>query len=109
MPNRVRSALLWAQRAFGFELQAGVSNMVGPVGAISGYCKGAGPVPAKLMPIDTVIALEGLVLNAPSTPLKVFAGCFAALAHGCKRWADLQFLSGIEEGADAIVLTTWKS
>ena len=109
VPNRVRSALLWAQRVYDIPFHAGTVSMRDLVSGISSYDKGAGPVEAVMMPIDLVILLEGLVTSAPSVPLRVFAGCFVALAHGCKRWADLQYLSGIKEGEHAIVLTTWKS
>ena len=46
--------------------------------------------------------------SAPTLPLRVFAGVFCALTHGCLRVSDLQRSENITLTSDAILAVTWK-
>ena len=64
---------------------------------------------APPLPIDVVCELERLVSTAHTLPLRVFAGVVCLCVHGVKRWSDVQHVLSIQELADGLMVTTYKS
>ena len=60
------------------------------------------PAPAKRPCVDMVVAMENLVTNAPTVPLRVWAGFHAVYAHGCLRASDLIRSQKMRLTADAL-------
>ena len=64
---------------------------------------------APPLPVDVVIALEGLVTTAHTLPLRVFAGVVCLCVHGVKRWSDVQHVLSMTTCEDGLMVQTYKS
>ena len=112
MPNRILTAIIWAEDSLKLDFGAkekDVRNMV------SSLCvhQGSKAVPATCMPADVTLKFEHLAAGVAETtgPVQCFAGCSLLCAYGVKRWSDPQhsFGKSLVLSDDAIMLDTYKS
>ena len=113
VPSKVRSAMIWCEKHTRTRLGADVSEVRAFVAQLtfqlpSGQMAKA-PYQAPPLPVEYVIALEGLVLTAHTLPLRIFAGIACACVHGVKRWADVLHSVEVVASADALSWVTYKS
>ena len=59
---------------------------------------------APTLPVESVVSIEGLVLSAPTLPLRIFAGVVCLCVHGVKRWADVQHVLSQSSTSDGLLL-----
>ena len=92
--------------ASGVEIKSFVAGLARPTSA--------GPAlkdheQAPTLPVESVVSIEGLVLSAPTLPLRIFAGVVCLCVHGVKRWADVQHVLSLSSTSDGVLLKTYKS
>ena len=90
VPTKVRAALCWCENHMKVQLGATgveVRNFTESISKTSSPgCLVKEKDQAPPLPVEYVIALEGLVSTAHTLPLRVFAGVCCLCTHGVKRW-----------------------
>ena len=102
VPNRLYRALVWAEKAFGLTLHTSTAVVKSQANRSTDGPKPP-PVSAEMATVKMVADMEFLVTDAPTLPLRVYAGACACLAHGVLRWGDLLWSEKIHLTADALV------
>ena len=107
VPVRLYRALVWSEKAFGLTLHSSSPQVRSQASPAS---EGIRPPPqaAVMVTVKMVADMESLISDAPTLPLRVYAGFNAALAHGVLRWSDLLWSNEIRLTADALVGLCWK-
>ena len=112
VPTKVRAALCWCESHIKVLLGATgveVRDFTEQLGRTSpgGLVKEKDQAPP--LPVDFVVALEGLVGSAHTLPLRIFAGVCCLCTHGVKRWADVQHVLRMSSTDDGLMVTTYRS
>ena len=63
---------------------------------------------APPLPVDYVVALEGLVETVHTLPLRIFAGVCCLCTHGVRRWSDVQHVLRMTSTDDGLMVTTYR-
>ena len=107
VPPRLFHTLAWFEKVFGFNLCT-QSPLVRSQSSPPCKLPSAPPKQAKMVQVKMVADMERFIRDAPTLPLRCYAGGFCCLAHGVLRWADLQWSWEINLTIDALVGVCWK-
>ena len=107
-PKKMLQALAWGEKAFDLNLCLTSSLVQAQRAAADTAVIRKAPKSAKMATVAMLEAMEAMVLSAPSSLLRCWAGVHAVLGHGVLRWADVQHSLDVTITKDAIFGTTWK-
>ena len=100
--GRAHRALEWASAPFAICFHFDNPLVIAAKNARGHTPVTAAPGAAKSVTVDLVRVMEELTFSAPLV-IAAWSGMFAALAHGCLRWADLQRSPNLSLTSDALV------
>ena len=104
--HRVFRALVWAEKAFGLRLFASHPAVVSQ-SQVSREAACADVASAAMATTKMLQLMENYISDAPTLPLRIYAGMCCALAHGVLRWRDLIRSENLHLTADALCAVTW--
>ena len=89
VPLKSLRGLVWAEKCFGWCLHAAHATVVSQ-SRRSYDATAQKEKTAAMATVDMVKSMEDLIVQAPTLPLRIFAGVMVLLAHGVLRWKDVQ-------------------